>query len=239
MKINVCVAFAVLSVGVGDRGAGAAVVETISPAYQAMATAGGDGAAPEAAPDLRVPSGSLPWALDVFEGSKELVPVHASAVQLNNHKGANVVGGLAAGPFYKAKMTTELAGTTARTALHTTTPVFYLHPGGQVEAETEGISMVAGWAVVHAGVENGRRLLSTVKFTQLTGNAKRSDGQVELTTEMLPGGWMRVTPKEALTPGEYALLPVMRQANVFSTAVYDFRVDPLAENAQDAVPPAR
>lgn len=235
--MRVWVVLGVLSVGPGGRGASAAAPEGICPALQ-MAGAVDSGLHPEAAPGLRIPSGNIPWALDVFEGRKELVPMHASAVQVNTHRGSNVVGGLAAGPFYKSKMTTELAGVTARTAVHTATPVFYFHLDEQATADTAGTSMIAGWAVVHAGVDSGRRLLSTVKFTQLTGNAKRSDGQVEVTIEVLPHGWMRVTPKGAMAPGEYALLPVMRQANAFSTAVYDFRVDPAAENATDAVEPA-
>ncbi len=188
--------------------------------------------APEAAPGLRIPSGARPWALDEYQGKKQLVPIHSTAVQPNNHKGSNVAGGLLAGPFYKAKFTTEIDGKSAATAVHTGQPVFYVRTGSEADA---GTSMVAGWAVVHAVAENSRRLLSTVQFTQLTGNAKRSSAQVEVMMESLPGGWIRITPKEALAPGEYALQPVMRQANAFSTVVYDFRVDPLAENDADVV----
>ncbi len=187
---------------------------------------------PEPAPGLRIPNGSRPWALDVFSGSKQLVPIHSSAVQANNHKGSNVVGGLLAGPLYKSKFSTELEGEKASTILHTGTPVFYIHfdPGPDA-----GQSAVTGWAVVHAVVGKDRRLLSTVKFTQFTGNAKRNDTQVDVTTESLPDGWLRITPKSALDPGEYALEPVLRQENAYSLAVYDFRVDPAAANDADAV----
>ena len=189
---------------------------------------------PEPAPGLRIPSGGRPWALDEFGSAKQLVPIHSSAVQANNHKASNLAGGLLAGPFYKTKLTTELEGKQAHTVLHATTPVFYLLFSQDPD---QGTSQFAGWALVHVVVDGERRLLSTVKFTQLTGNAKRSDTQVELTSETLPGGWVRLTPKTPLVPGEYALEPVMKQDNAYSLNVYDFRLDPAGPNDSDVVTP--
>jgi hypothetical protein len=187
---------------------------------------------PTPAPGLSIPSGSKPWVFEEFKGSKQLVPMHSSAVQVNNHKGGNIAGGLLAGPFYKAKLTMEIDGSAAKTVLHSGTPVFYLHFDQDPDA---GQTSMAGWAVVHAIADKDRRLLSTVKFTQLTGTAKRNDTQVELDTEKLPNGWLKITPRQPLPPGEYALEPVMRQENAYSLMVYDFRLDPSAENDADAV----
>ena len=187
--------------------------------------------APEAAPGLRIPSGERPWAFEIFQGKPQLVPVHSAAVQPNNHKGANVAGGLLAGPFYKAKFTTELQGAHARTVLHTPTPVFYVHFKGNAD---EGTSMIAGWAIVRAATSDDMRLLSTVKFTQLSGNAKRNASQVESVAEQLPDGWLRISPKNALEPGEYVLEPVPHQENAFATVVYDFGVNTAAPNDPDA-----
>ena len=187
---------------------------------------------PEPAPGLHIPDGSRPWALDEFDGKKQLVPIHSSAVQTNNHKGSNVAGGLLAGPFYKSKVSTELQGERAKSVLHANLPVFYVHFNSDADS---GESAVGGWAIVHALVDKDRRLLSTVKFTQLTGGAKRNDSQVEVATESLPGGWLKITPKSSLASGEYALEPVMKQENAFSVMVYDFRVDPNGVNAPDAI----
>lgn len=191
------------------------------------------GSAPEAAPGLPLPNGNRPYALDTFKGEKQLVPVHSSAVQANNHKGANVAGGLLAGPFYKAKFTTELSGPSAHTAIHSTSPTFYVRVQRADSGEDAGV--VAGWAIVHAAVDKDHRLLSTVKFTQFTGSAKRNDSQVDVTIAELGDGWLSITPKAPMPNGEYALLPVTRQENTFSTIVFDFRIDPTAENAADAV----
>ena len=94
---------------------------------------------------------------------------------------------------------------------------------------------MAGWAIVHAIVDKDRRLLSTVKFTQLTGDAKRNDAQIEIEVKELPGGWLEITPKDQMPYGEYALEPVMKQENAYSLSVYDFRVDPFADNDSDVV----
>ncbi len=189
----------------------------------------------DAAPGLSLPNGSRPYTLDTFQGANQLLPMHSSAVQTNNHKGSNVTGGLLAGPFYKAKFTTELEGKQAKTVLHTAAPVFFVRLNPEAD---EGQSALAGWVVVHVLVDKDkdRRLLSTVKFTQLTGNAKRSDTQVDAAIEPMAEGWIKITPKEALAPGEYALEPVMKQENAYSLVVYVFRVDPAStENAADVI----
>ncbi|MCU1323331.1 MAG: hypothetical protein JWM43_2980 [Acidobacteriaceae bacterium] len=80
-----------------------------------------------------------------------------------------------------------------------------------------------------------RRVFAKVQFTQLTGNARRSDGVVETTVETLPGGWFKLTPKMALEPGEYAVTPILKNQNTFSTVVYDFTLDPNGANASDAI----
>ena len=143
-----------------------------------------------------------------------------------------IAGGLLAGPFYKSKLTTELQGSAAKTVIHTAIPVFYLHMNQDPDS---GQSAMAGWAIVHAIVDKDRRLLSTVKFTQLTGDAKRNDAQIEIEVKELPGGWLEITPKDQMPYGEYALEPVMKQENAYSLSVYDFRVDPFADNDSDVV----
>ncbi|CAN5582348.1 hypothetical protein BH10ACI4_BH10ACI4_08580 [soil metagenome] len=188
------------------------------------------------APGLTISNGGLPWALDTFKGKPELVPIHHSTVEVNNHKGANVAGSLAGSFFYKPKMTVELAGLHARTTVHATQPSIYLHKNGDSDPGGESAaSDTMVWAVVRATVTKDRRIFAKVQFTQLTGNARRSDGVVDTTLETLPGGWLKLTPKTALEPGEYAVTPILKNQNTFSTVVYDFTLDPNGANASDAV----
>lgn len=188
------------------------------------------------APGLTIPGGSLPYALDHFDGVAQLVPIHHSTVEVNSHKGANVAGSLAGSFFYKPKMTVEVAGPHARTVLHDAQPAIYVHmmedPDGGGET---GASETSVFAIVHAVSDKDRRVFAQVRFTQLTGNAKRNDGVVETTTERLAGGWIRLVPTAPLTPGEYAFTPIPKAQNAFATVVFDFTVDPAAPNVTDAV----
>jgi hypothetical protein len=188
------------------------------------------------APGLSIPSGNVPWALDRYEGKLQLVPIHHSTVEINNHKGANVAGSLAGSFFYKPKMTTELPGLHARTILHDSRPAIYVHmnedPGSGGETAAGN---TATWVVVRASLTKDHRVFAKVQFTQLTGNSKRAEGIVEGTTETLPGGWLKLTPKVALEPGEYAAMPIFKVQNTFSTVVYDFTLDPAGPNVSDVV----
>ena len=72
---------------------------------------------PMPSPGLVVPRTALPYALDHFHTLPELVPIHHSSVEVNNHKGANLAGSLTGGIFYKPKMTIEVAGAHARSVI--------------------------------------------------------------------------------------------------------------------------
>jgi hypothetical protein len=187
---------------------------------------------PEPIPGVPITNGTIPWAVDVYQGKPQLVPIHHTTVGVNNHKGANVAGSLAGSVFYKPKMTTEIDGGHARVALHTGKPVFYVHLMDDSREDSGGT--FGDWAIVRAKIDKDHRVLSRVNFTQLTGNAKRSDSQVDVTVEKLSDGWVKMTPKEPLPVGEYALEPIPRGANTFSTVVFDFTLDPNAPNSTEA-----
>jgi hypothetical protein len=190
---------------------------------------------PEVAPGLRIPdgSGALPLALDRFNGVQELVPIHHSTIELNNHTGANIAGGLL---FQKQKKTIELPGLHARVALHDPRPSFFVHVLEDPDsADESAYSDPSQWALVPAAPKNDHRVLSTMKFSQITEHAKRAEGQVETEFKLLGGGWVKITPKAPLAPGEYALTPLPRAANTFATVVFDFSMNPAAPNAPDAI----
>lgn len=188
---------------------------------------------PEPIPGVHIPNGDIPWAVDVYDGKQQIVPIHHTTVDLNNHNGANIAGSLAGSFFYKPKMTTELNGAHARVSLHTDKPVFYVHVMDDPGGDSSDVS--AHWAIVRATVKKDHRVLAQIKFTQLTGNAKRSDSQVDANIEKLADGWLKITPTNPLSPGEYVLQPIPKGQNTFSSVVFDFSIDPKGPNAPDAL----
>jgi hypothetical protein len=69
------------------------------------------------------------------------------------------------------------------------------------------------------------------------GNVKQQEDVIETTTEILPGGhWMKLTPKQSLGFGEYALMEILSDKEV-NLGVWDFGVHPMAPANRDALLP--
>ncbi len=180
-----------------------------------------------AAPGLRVPNGNLPWALDSVDGKPALVPVHHSSI-------TEPVNVEADGPG--APQTHTLRGPHARTVLHSTQPIFYVNAGDRTENTGDaGRGNPTGWALVPAVVDANGRTMPHVRFAQISKGAACEAPVLCLQAESLPGGWNRLSSAAPLPPGEYALVPVPRQARPGVVIVYDFDLDPAAPAPRDAV----
>ena len=187
---------------------------------------------PEAAPGLRVPGTSMPYALDSFDGKPELIPIQHSNVSVNNHTGANVAGELAGSFFYKPKATTELRGEEAAVTLHSRRPILYFHIDGYDDHNEN----LAGWAIVRAKADKDRRIVAQIRFTQLTGHGKHNDDIIDTKEAHLPDGWTTITPSEDLANGQYVLTPIYK-GNLFASTVYAFGIDPSAPEDELAIKP--
>ena len=199
---------------------------------------------PSVEPGFPIPAntGALPLVFETIDGKSLLVPVHHSTISLNKHTGANLAGAAIGNVFYKPKMTTELPGKHARTKVQSTSPVFYLHRLQDVDSVADADDAeVVTWVLVHAIPDKDRRVIGVIRYTQLTGNAKREDGFVETISEELTNGWLRLTPKAALDPGEYALTAIPHTKGAYATTVFDFSLDPASSTPSDAMtaPPSQ
>lgn len=192
--------------------------------------------APLAANGLHVPTTAIPYALDEYKGKMELVPIHHSTVSVNRHLGANWVGGATESIFYRPKITTEIVGEHARVQLHTTTPVLYMHVDIDPEGNNGGKNaLTEKIALLHLKIIKGHRRVSKVTTNAWGFHAKRNDGVVKIKVENLPGGWIRITPVEPLSPGEYAVSAIPQNQAFFETTVYDFGVNQDAPENKEAI----
>lgn len=210
---------------------------------------------PEVAPGLRLPDEDGVFALDTFHGNPELVSVLQSNGDLAG--GHNVLGA-ALNPLAGARQEIRIAGVKSKVQLHVNEPVLYVSvdapgdetaPENAVTVQTHGAGSVrdknahsspgSRYAIVRAQVKKDQRVVASMSLSML-GKVTQSEQIIETTAEILPGKhWMKLTPKQPLEIGEYALMEIISPKEV-NLAVWDFRVDPTApENANARLPMQR
>ncbi len=174
------------------------------------------------APGLRIPNGNVPWALDVIDGRQVLVPVHHAALTRPDASAAT------------------LDGAASHTPLHSASPVFFVHTSDRTENTGDsGRGTPIGWALVPALVSGTSRTIERPRFSDVNAATVCAGATLCTQAETLPEGWLRITPRAPLTAGEYALLPVPRNATSLSPLVYDFTVNMDSAAPKDLVAPGQ
>ncbi len=209
---------------------------------------------PEVAPDLDLPEQDSVLALDTFQGTPELVPLAQSEGELNHNTAHNVLKA-AINPHSSAHQIAELKGLRSAAQLHIPDPVLYIRigensltgGGGTFTVDTQGASGNAPTAspggsayscyvIVRADVRTDSRIIASFSLS-LLGTPRRQEDIVETNTETLPGGhWIKLTPKDPLSFGEYALMEVISDREV-NLGVWDFGIHPVAPENRDAIKP--
>lgn len=210
---------------------------------------------PEVATDLRLPDLDNVLALDTYHGEPQLVPLPQSEGELNHNTAHNVMKA-AVNPLSSSHQLVQLKGDRSAIQLHVDTPVIYVRigeptavPNGStpMTVDTHGASaamtdkhpgdpLASRYVIVQADVREHARIVASFKISAL-GNVKQQQDVIETTTEVLPGGhWMKLTPKQPLGFGEYALMEVLSDKEV-NLGVWDFGVHPTAPANRDALLP--
>jgi hypothetical protein len=210
---------------------------------------------PEVAKDLRLPDLENVLALDTFHDQPQLVPVPQTEGELNHNTAHNVVKA-AVNPLSSSHQLVQLKGDRSMVQLHVDQPVIYIRVGeaavapngsepmtvdthGASQAMTEkhpGDPLASRYVIVQADVRTNSRIVSSFKISAL-GTVQQQADVIATTTEVLPGGhWMKVTPKQSLGFGEYALMEVLSDKEV-NLGVWDFGVHPMAPANRDAILP--
>ena len=210
---------------------------------------------PEVAPSLRLPQEDSVLVLDTFHALPELVPMGQTDSELNRYT-AHSVEQKAVNPKASPHSMVEIKGEEAPVQLHVADPVFFIRlgddlntvtGGGAITVDTHGASGNAPstssggapesrYVVLRADVRTGLRVLASFQPWQLNGGVRQED-VVQTKAEVLPGGhWMKLTPVEGLSFGEYALMEVLSDTAV-NAQVWDFGVHPVAKENADAIKP--
>jgi hypothetical protein len=210
---------------------------------------------PEVAKDLRLPEEDSTLALDTFRGTPELVPLAQTDSDLNRNTAHNLLKA-AVNPLSAAHQIVQLKGETSPVQLHVKDPVLYLRIGDETVGSTAGTPLTVDthgattriqndpgggspnsrYVIVRADVRTGARVIASFRIGLLGGSQHQED-VVETTTELLPGGhWLKITPREPLDFGEFALMEVISDKAV-NLGVWDFGVHPVAPENRDIIKP--
>jgi hypothetical protein len=197
---------------------------------------------PLVAEGLELPDEEGVFILDTFEGTPELVELISSDLSMNSksRKGVAVLN-----PLATQKASLELQGAHAKVHLHVNDPVIYLSLGVDeatepvlthpITVDTGGAKAVngkhgahspqSGFVIVRVDERQAVRIVGAIKVGP-TGSVTQDEDTIPTKVETMPGKrWLRVTPQQKLTIGEYALVEIISPSDI-NESVWDFRVDP-------------
>ncbi len=204
---------------------------------------------PLVAPGQRLPSTGGVFLLDVFQGRQQLVQMEQSGGEIDPNRGKNILRATL-NPFGGVQQSIVLEGTRAAVRAHASQPVFYVNlEGGGAPAtleapkpagDEESISFTpperTRYRILRAKPRKATRHLGNLKIS-LTGKTSQQQSFVPVYVQPMDGGWAKVSPQEAMEPGEYALVEMLgeKEMNLY---VWDFAVDPAAPANPAAWKPA-
>jgi hypothetical protein len=198
------------------------------------------------APGLQLPDDTGIWVLDSYHDTPELVELEQDNI---NQKTGHNIQRVPLSPNGSTRQTISLNERHAKAAMHEPLPVFYVsidtdkerepsvdavtvdtHGAGSVKGPESGSAATSRYIILHADVRKDFRFVGQVKL-------ESSINVTETVSEILPGKtWMKVTPKQPLSTGDYVLMEILSPREV-NMDVWDFRVDPGAGDNENAIVP--
>lgn len=173
----------------------------------------------EAAPGVPLPEGEGAY---VYDGKTVLGLLQSLATMETDVK-RTILGALSPLPVVKGRSWIKLDGRTAKVSVTGSTPVFYL----QLSQPFSG-----GYGLVRLKAQGDSRLVGQVLTTPITGETAESQDVVpaaivEVESAKSDGkpSIVKVTPREPLQPGEYAIVSFLAPGDL-NLFVWDFSVRP-------------
>src|SRR6266850_1933680 len=188
---------------------------------------------PQVAPGLRLPEDGGVFLLDTFQNQPQLDELQQSGGELNKNTKSNILRA-AINPLASAKQTIELEGVRAKIQSHTGVPAIYVNIDPQnatgspaaAKGEPPPLAPAERFKIVRAEIKNGKRIAGAIKIAPY-GKVKADQRFVPATVQELTGGWIKISPKEPLTSGEYAVAEMLGNEGM-NLYVWDFGVNPSA-----------
>jgi len=221
-----------------DRAAGVPAPEAVELDKEAEAERRAEEAkTPQVAIGLHLPEDGGILLLDTFQTQPQLVLLQQNTGELNRNKKTNILRS-AVIPIASSKQTIELDGVHANVQAHATLPTIYVN----LDDQNSNVSSQQGpqqpqqpqqpeqpwdrFHIVRVQAKKGKRIIGDIKISPL-GKASQEQNLILTTSQRLTGGWVKLTPANALEPGEYAVVEMLGKDGI-NTYVWDFGVNPAA-----------
>jgi hypothetical protein len=198
---------------------------------------------PHVAPGLRLPEDGGVFVLDTYLTEPQLIPLDQTGGEVNRHTGHNVLRGVI-NPVGGSKHTIELPGARSNLQVHAALPTIYINLGAGADDdqadEKKGKKPAAQlpwdrFRIVRAQVKGDKRIVGAIKIA-VYGKASQEEQIIPADAEQLPEGWIKLTPKAPLQPGEYAVAELLGKEGM-NSFVWDFGVHPDAPANLSAIKP--
>ncbi len=221
-----------------DRAAGKPAPEAVELDKELAAERAAEEAnSPLVAPGLHLPDDGGVQLLDTFQGQPQLVELDQNGGEVNKNTKGNILRA-AINPIASSKRTIELPAQHAKNQSHAALPSVYIN----IESGGAAPDMGSGhlkddrpaepelpwdrFKIVRMQAKGDKRIVGDVK-TAVYGKSKQEGNYVDTNSQQLTGGWVKVTPKTPLDPGEYALVEELGKEGI-NLYVWDFGVNPNA-----------
>jgi hypothetical protein len=164
---------------------------------------------------LQLPTYGHVWVLDTWKGLQELVRLQPPDSTADEP-----------GFSLKLRRSIEFKGEASPIRVHELSPQFFLRG---VSGSDTGRSDLA---IVRLSMEGQRRVVSKDALMQLKQQAKQAGSKfpdvIEIKQQRVgTTDWYRLSAKQPLVPGEYALIPFPASTGFADGEIFDFAVDPL------------
>lgn len=188
---------------------------------------------PEVVHGLRLPPEGGIFLLETYQDQPQLNELQQSGGEVNRNTKSNILRA-AINPLASAKQTIELPGVRAKVQSHTGVPLIYINidtqdaTGKTVTApgEPPPLPSAERFKIVRAEVKGGKRIAGAIKIAPY-GKVTADQRFVPATVSEMTGGWVKLTPKDPLPNGEYAIAEMLGKEGM-NLYVWDFGVNPNA-----------
>ena len=200
---------------------------------------------PQVAPGLRLPDEAGVFLLDTYQNQPQLAELQQSGSELEKNTKSNILRSTI-NPLAGTKQTIELPGAHAKIQSHTAVPSLYINidsnegapaviSGNAKSGEPAPLPLSERFKIIRVEVKGSKRIAGAVK-TAVTGKMKSDSHFVTATAAPMTGGWVKVTPTDPLTAGEYAVAEMLGKEGM-NLYVWDFGVNPSAPPNASALKP--